>query len=115
MAASFSPLLKLELPEKPIQELIKTTGKQVPERYIYKLPNKAADHSVIKYMDSPIIDFQLLSASSLQGHEKELRKLRSTLSSWGCFQVCYYTFKSSQSHSQAQAQSPHYFLGYLLS
>lgn len=62
--------MKLELPKK--FELIKTTGEQVPERYIYQLPNKAPDQSLMKYVDSPIIDFNLLSTSSLQQHEQEL-------------------------------------------
>ncbi|XP_021741822.1 probable 2-oxoglutarate-dependent dioxygenase ANS [Chenopodium quinoa] len=89
------PLMKLELPPKPIQEMIKTIGNQIPKRYIYQPSDKAPDTSAIGYMDSPIIDLNLLSSSSLHQHEEELRKLQSTLSSWGCFQLTNHGLTSS--------------------
>lgn len=80
--------MKLELPSNPVQELIKTAVEQVPERYRYQLSNKSVDKNDIEYMDSPIIDLSLLSASSSSQCDEELQKLRSVLSSWGCLQVC---------------------------
>uniref|UniRef100_A0A803MG75 Uncharacterized protein n=1 Tax=Chenopodium quinoa TaxID=63459 RepID=A0A803MG75_CHEQI len=65
MAASSVLPMKLELPPKPIQEMIKTIGNQIPERYIYQPSDKAPDISAIGYMDSPIINLNLLSSSSL--------------------------------------------------
>ncbi|KMT02734.1 hypothetical protein BVRB_8g193200 [Beta vulgaris subsp. vulgaris] len=38
-------------------------------------------------MDSPIIDLSLLSSASSHQLQKELCKLQTTLSSWGCFQL----------------------------
>lgn len=96
MAASSVSPMKPELPPKPTQELSKITGDQLPDRYIHQFPETAADHSAIKYMDNPIIDLNLLSAVSTHQPE-ELQKLRSSLSSWGCFQVCFDTFNTVQS------------------
>ncbi|KMT02735.1 hypothetical protein BVRB_8g193210 [Beta vulgaris subsp. vulgaris] len=98
MAASSVPLMKLELPSKSVQELLKTAEKQVPERYIYQLSEEksSADHSDIKYMDSPIIDLSLLSsASSSHQLQNELRKLQTAISSWGCFQLINHGLSSS--------------------
>ncbi|KNA03708.1 hypothetical protein SOVF_206490 [Spinacia oleracea] len=95
MSASSVPPMNLELPSKPVQELIKSADKEVPERYIYQLPNRSDDnHFEIEYMDSSVIDLSLLSASSSSQHE-ELRKLRSVLSSWGCLQLINHGLSSS--------------------
>ena len=93
MAAPSLPPKKLELPPKPVQELIKTERKQVPERYIQQHLKNPVDQPEINYMDSSIIDFSLLSNSSPRQRE-ELQKLRNNLSSWGCFQVCVDTSNS---------------------
>lgn len=84
---------KVELPsELSVQELVKTTPKQVPERYISQLRNQSGDdQSEITYMDNSVIDLSLLSSSPSHQRE-ELDKLRSVLSSWGCLQVCYKHF-----------------------
>lgn len=97
MSVSTTSPMNLKKPSKPVQEIIKTTGKQIPENFIYQLPNKATnhDHSEIKYMDSNIIDLSLLSSSSSNLHEEELRKLRFILSSWGGFQLINHGLSSS--------------------
>ncbi|KNA03706.1 hypothetical protein SOVF_206470 [Spinacia oleracea] len=87
--------MKLELPSNPVQELIKTAVEQVPERYRYQLSNKSVDKNDIEYMDSPIIDLSLLSASSSSQCDEELQKLRSVLSSWGCLQLINHGLPSS--------------------
>ncbi|KAL2929801.1 putative 2-oxoglutarate-dependent dioxygenase ANS, partial [Bienertia sinuspersici] len=97
MAIPFESPMKLELPSKSVQELLETTAKQVPDRYICQLPrNSSADNQAeTKYMDSPVIDLSLLSASSSQQREEELQKLRSVLSSWGCLQLVNHGLSSS--------------------
>uniref|UniRef100_A0A803LH25 Non-haem dioxygenase N-terminal domain-containing protein n=1 Tax=Chenopodium quinoa TaxID=63459 RepID=A0A803LH25_CHEQI len=96
MAVLSFPAMNLELPSKSVQELIKSTVKEVPEKYRVQLPNISDDnHSEIQYMDSPVIDLGLLSAASSSLHEEELRKLRSVLDSWGCLQVINHGLSSS--------------------
>ncbi|XP_057550065.1 protein SRG1-like isoform X2 [Amaranthus tricolor] len=85
MSVSSAPLMNLELPSKPVQELIRTTAKQVPQKYIYQ--SKSTDFSDIQYMETSTIDFNLLSSSSSNEQQQELQKLQSVLTSWGCFQV----------------------------
>ncbi|XP_057538536.1 flavonol synthase/flavanone 3-hydroxylase-like [Amaranthus tricolor] len=97
MAAPSLPPKKLELPPKPVQELIKTERKQVPERYIQQHLKNPVDQPEINYMDSSIIDFSLLSNSSPRQRE-ELQKLRNNLSSWGCFQLINHGCSSSLLH-----------------
>ncbi|XP_021765351.1 protein SRG1-like [Chenopodium quinoa] len=67
---------------KPVQELLQSGV--VPEMYLQQLKD---EHQVgdgpLPLMDGPIMDFSLLSSSNLE----ELSKLRSALSTWGCFQL----------------------------
>ncbi|XP_021760688.1 probable 2-oxoglutarate-dependent dioxygenase ANS [Chenopodium quinoa] len=99
MVVSSVPRMELELPPKPVQELITATSKEIPERFIYQLPNKEADdYSDIQYMDSNIIDLSLLNDSSSNLHELELQKLRSVLASWGGFQLINHGVSSSLLH-----------------
>uniref|UniRef100_A0A803L2Z3 Uncharacterized protein n=1 Tax=Chenopodium quinoa TaxID=63459 RepID=A0A803L2Z3_CHEQI len=69
---------------KPVQELLQSGV--VPEMYLQQLKD---EHQVgdgpLPLMDGPIMDFSLLSSSNLE----ELSKLRSALSTWGCFQNIY--------------------------
>ncbi|GAB4828220.1 hypothetical protein Ancab_035134 [Ancistrocladus abbreviatus] len=69
-----------ELPTQLIEE-ISLSGDQIPERYFYK----KSDSQDVPLMNSLIIDLNLLlpSTSSVE----ELNKLRSALSTWGCFQL----------------------------
>ncbi|KMT06724.1 hypothetical protein BVRB_7g158850 [Beta vulgaris subsp. vulgaris] len=69
---------------KPVQELLQSG--YVPETYIQKLE----DDGPVPLMDSPIIDFSLLSSSN----PEELKKLCSALSSWGCFQLVNHGIKT---------------------
>ncbi|XP_021760690.1 protein SRG1-like isoform X2 [Chenopodium quinoa] len=95
MAVSFIPPMKLGSSYKPVQELIKTTGEEVPERCTYQLSSKPVDQTDIEYMDSPMIDLSLLSALLSCQHKEELRKLKSVLSSWGCLQLVNHGLSSS--------------------
>ncbi|KAL9242465.1 hypothetical protein vseg_016458 [Gypsophila vaccaria] len=79
--------VKLELPTMPVQELIKSTVDHIPERYIFHPTNDKDHESDVPFMDSPSIDLQLILDSSSPEAQHELRKLRSVLCSWGCFQV----------------------------
>ncbi|XP_019190536.1 PREDICTED: S-norcoclaurine synthase 1-like [Ipomoea nil] len=72
MAESFPPT-------KPVQQLAAEACKQVPENYIHT--KDAHIQASCPLLDLPSIDLSLLSSS------KELTKLRSTLSSCGCFQA----------------------------
>jgi hypothetical protein len=73
---------KKELPPKAVQELV-INGDQLPERYIHK----GGDVGVldVPLVQIPVVDIALLSSFSTS--TEELQKLRSALSSWGCFQV----------------------------
>ncbi|GAB4828221.1 hypothetical protein Ancab_040040 [Ancistrocladus abbreviatus] len=80
MAEALSTVTNQELPTKLIQE-ISLSGNQVPEKYFYK----KSDCQDVPLMNSPIIDLNLLLSSS--SRLEELNKLRSALSTWGCFQL----------------------------
>nr|GMC61418.1 codeine O-demethylase-like [Ipomoea batatas] len=71
---------------KPVQQLAAEACKQVPENYIQ---SKDADiQPSCPLLDLASIDLSLLSSSTPSpAREKELTKLRSTLSSCGCFQA----------------------------
>nr|GMC65151.1 protein SRG1 [Ipomoea batatas] len=71
---------------KPVQQLAAEACKQVPENYIQ---SKDADiQASCPLLDLASIDLSLLSSSTPSpAREKELTKLRSTLSSCGCFQA----------------------------
>lgn len=83
MAATLPPA-QLESLSKPVQELAMDRD-SLPERYIYKGTDGAIDISS-PVMEIPVIDLNCLSSSSPSA-EKELEKLRLSLSFCGCFQV----------------------------
>lgn len=70
---------------KPVQEMVVDCN-TLPERYIYKLDDDAIG---VKFpvKDIPVIDLNSLKYSSPSA-DKELEKLRTSLSSCGYFQVC---------------------------
>jgi len=71
---------------KPVQELL-LSNHELPERYIYKGEDGAnIGGAVFPLLEVPVVDLGLLSSPSV-AREEELRKLRSGLSSCGCFQV----------------------------
>ncbi|KAK4431791.1 protein SRG1 [Sesamum alatum] len=72
---------------KPVQELVEN-GDELPQRYIWRDNGDygAIDFSVPLATEIPVIDFSLL-VSSKSAMDPELLKLRSALSSWGCFQA----------------------------
>lgn len=76
----------MELQAESVQELI--LKGELPDKYIQndKITGEPQDANFTA-MDIPVIDLGLLRNSSTSAHE--LVKLRSALSSWGCFQVCY--------------------------
>ncbi|ONI13831.1 hypothetical protein PRUPE_4G248600 [Prunus persica] len=76
---------KIELGSQTVQELLgKGKGEQVPEKYIQKVG--APNASSAQLMDIPVIDLGLLlTPSSITA--QQLEKLRSALTTWGCFQV----------------------------
>nr|GLL20385.1 protein SRG1 [Ipomoea trifida] len=73
-------------PTKSVQQLAAEACKQIPENYIH---TKDAHIQVsCPLLDLASIDLSLLSSSTPSpAREKELTKLRSTLSSCGCFQA----------------------------
>lgn len=81
MAGSSAAVMEAPAP-KTVQELV-FEGDEVPKEYSHvecgELPNDA-----FPYMEIPTIDVGLLGSSSTAD---ELQKLRSALSTWGCFQV----------------------------
>ncbi|KAM2673927.1 hypothetical protein EV2_015169 [Malus domestica] len=75
------------LGSKTVQEVL-IQGEQVPEKYIHKVEDggvQVPNASAAQLMDVPVIDLALLAASSIS--VDELEKLRSSLATWGCFQV----------------------------
>ncbi|GMN47351.1 hypothetical protein TIFTF001_016533 [Ficus carica] len=74
----------MELQAESVQELI--LKGEVPDKYIQydKITGEPQDAN-FPAMDIPVIDLGLLRNSSTSAHE--LVKLRSALSSWGCFQA----------------------------
>lgn len=82
MAESAPAPAKTQLPQKSVQELV-INGEELPENYI----RKDGDRGIldVPLVEIPVVDLGLLASSSTSG--EELEKLRSALSSWGCFQV----------------------------
>ncbi|KAM2779472.1 hypothetical protein COP1_014736 [Malus domestica] len=75
------------LGSKTVQEVL-IQMEQVPEKYIHKVEDggvQVPDASAAQLMDVPVIDLAVLAASSISVNE--LEKLRSSLATWGCFQV----------------------------
>ncbi|GMI94764.1 hypothetical protein like AT5G20400 [Hibiscus trionum] len=87
--AEAEPLRPIELQPQPktVQELAAIDGKNVPERYIRKADDNGGEalDAPFPVLDVPTVDLQLLASSSSGG--EELKKLRSALSSCGCFQA----------------------------
>lgn len=78
--SSTSPSQEVEtLPPKKVQE------KEIPQKMIYKGSDAGSLDTCLPLIDIPTIDFVLLT--SPESSAQELEKLRSVLSSWGCFQV----------------------------
>ncbi|GMH16515.1 hypothetical protein Nepgr_018356 [Nepenthes gracilis] len=90
MAEPGSPTKEDERPKfNLVQEIASSINdsNQVPERYIHKNGYQQASDSSAPWMDQLLIDLSLLSSSSSPAAAAELQKLRSALTSWGCFQV----------------------------
>ncbi|XP_059636585.1 protein SRG1-like [Cornus florida] len=80
-------LLPTEMaPSKSAQELF-INGDEPPPRYIVKESNFGSIDSSPPLAPIPTIDVSLLLPSSSPSSIQELDKLRSALSSWGCFQA----------------------------
>lgn len=70
---------------KAVQELVINGEQLLPENYIHK----DSDRGVldVPLVEIPVVDLALLT--SLPTSREELEKLRSALTTWGCFQVFY--------------------------
>lgn len=68
---------------KRVQEMV-LNGDEPPPPYVCR-DDESIQNVPPALCSIPIIDFELLSSSTKQ--KQELQKLRSALSSWGCFQV----------------------------
>ncbi|KAK1371188.1 hypothetical protein POM88_037280 [Heracleum sosnowskyi] len=77
---------------KPVQELALDCNTLL-ERYIHKLNDDAINVN-FPAIDIPVIDLNSLKYSSPSA-DKELEKLRTSLSSWGCFQAINHGMTSS--------------------
>jgi len=72
---------------KRVQEMVQN-GEEPPSPYVCRDVD-CTKMEPLTLCSLPIIDFGLLSPSTPTTQQKEeLKKLRSSLSSWGCFQVC---------------------------
>ena len=69
---------------KPVQELAVDCNTP-PERYIYTCSNEAISVNP-PVLDIPVIDLNSLQSSSPSA-DRELEKLRASVTSCGCFQV----------------------------
>ncbi|KAK9697953.1 hypothetical protein RND81_08G072300 [Saponaria officinalis] len=90
MATSTVLPMKLELPTNSVQELLKSSCNNIPERYVFSPTSDTdsdTDDGFLPWMSNPIIDLMLLSDLSSPSGKDELLKLRDALSSWGCFQL----------------------------
>ena len=76
---------KEELLSKSVQELV-IDGGQPPDNYVYKNSTGGGPDVHTLLNEIPVIDLGNLKSSATTV-EEELEKLRSALSSWGCFQV----------------------------
>ncbi|KAJ9692765.1 hypothetical protein PVL29_011719 [Vitis rotundifolia] len=70
---------------KRVQEMV-LNGEDPPQPYICRDDDDSEDVSS-SLSPIPIIDLSLFSSSAPETTEKELQKLKSALSSWGCFQA----------------------------
>ncbi|KAL3535925.1 hypothetical protein ACH5RR_004386 [Cinchona calisaya] len=69
-----------------VQELAEDPGGELPEQFVCTETPYGLITASVPLMDIPVIDFSLLSASSVTTDD-EFEKLQSALTSWGCFQV----------------------------
>ncbi|GMH16784.1 hypothetical protein Nepgr_018625 [Nepenthes gracilis] len=101
--AGYAPSAKIELQNKPVQEIAEGGGDVVPERYIHReISGAGSFDATLPYMDCAPIDLQLLSSSS-PNRQEELDKLRSALHSWGCFQVVNHGMPASSMGKMREA------------
>lgn len=70
---------------KRVQEMV-LNGEEPPPPYICRDDDYTQNVPSASW-SLPIIDFVLLSSPSPATKQKELEKLKSSLTSWGCFQV----------------------------
>ncbi|GAB4828217.1 hypothetical protein Ancab_035131 [Ancistrocladus abbreviatus] len=94
--ADFASPVKAEFLSQPVQEIARSS-KQVPERFPHKNGYPKASDDSVPWMDSLLIDLSLLlsQSSSSPAAKAELAKLRSALSTWGCFQMINHGISSS--------------------
>ena len=87
MAESPTPnkATKEDLLSKSVQELVINDG-QPPDNYVYKNSTGGVADVHTPLNEIPVIELGILQSSATTV-EEELEKLRSALSSWGCFQL----------------------------
>ncbi|KAF8393132.1 hypothetical protein HHK36_021373 [Tetracentron sinense] len=93
MAGSPLPTKVVSL-SKLVQELA-INGDEPPPRYFFKDGKDEPIKASPLLSSIPIIDLGLLSSSSSPSTKEELEKLRSALSTWGCFQAVGHGISSS--------------------
>ncbi|KAM3714196.1 hypothetical protein ACJW31_01G313900 [Castanea mollissima] len=84
---------KEELLSQSVQELV-INGGQPPDNYVYKNSTGGVPDVHTPLNEIPVIDLGNLKSSATTV-EEELEKLRSALSSWGCFQAINHGMTSS--------------------
>ncbi|KDP35883.1 hypothetical protein JCGZ_10453 [Jatropha curcas] len=83
---------EIESMSKSVQELA-IDGKESLEKYIQKGTDSGKLNTSVPLIEVPIVDIGLLKSPLTR--TEELHKLRSALSSWGCFQVINHGMTSS--------------------
>ncbi|KDP23161.1 hypothetical protein JCGZ_00344 [Jatropha curcas] len=83
---------EIESMSKSVQELV-IDGKESLEKYIQKGNDSGKLNTSVSLIEVPIVDIGLLKSPLTR--TEELHKLRSALSSWGCFQVINHGMTSS--------------------
>lgn len=73
-------MAEVEVKQKPVQEIVEN-GIQFPNEYIWEDANYGVIDAFAPLAEIPVIDIARLNSV------EELDKLRSALTSWGCFQV----------------------------
>ncbi|XP_022871571.1 protein SRG1-like [Olea europaea var. sylvestris] len=73
-------MAEVEVTQKPVQEMVEN-GIQFPNEYIWKDANYGVIDAFAPLAEIPVIDIARLN------NVEELDKLRSALTSWGCFQA----------------------------
>ena len=80
--AESAPAFKTQMVWKSVQELV-LNGDELPENYIHK--DRDGGDLDVPLVEIPVVNLGQLK--SLSTSKEELQKLRSALSTWGCFQV----------------------------